>query len=36
VEASLRARAVVGGTSPDAVRQQLAHARALLERDAAS
>src|SRR4029453_12012265 len=34
VEASLRARAVVGGTAPDAVRQQLAHAKALLERDA--
>jgi len=36
VEASLRARAVVGGTAPDAVRQQLAHAKALLERDASS
>jgi argininosuccinate lyase len=36
VEASLRARAVIGGTAPDAVRQQLAHAKALLERDASS
>jgi argininosuccinate lyase len=36
VDASLRARAVVGGTAPDAVRQQLAHAKALLERDASS
>jgi argininosuccinate lyase len=30
VEASLRARAVIGGTAPDAVRQALAHARALI------
>ena len=34
VEASLRARSVIGGTAPDAVRQQLAHAKALLARDA--
>ncbi|HUM16478.1 MAG TPA: argininosuccinate lyase [Candidatus Nitrosotalea sp.] len=33
VEASLRARAVLGGTAPDAVRQQLAHAKALLAHD---
>jgi argininosuccinate lyase len=31
VEASLRARAVVGGTAPDSVRQALAQARALVE-----
>jgi len=30
VEASLRARAVVGGTAPEAVRRALAHARALV------
>jgi argininosuccinate lyase len=30
VEASLRARAVIGGTAPDAVRRQLAQAKALL------
>jgi argininosuccinate lyase len=30
VEASLRARAVIGGTAPDAVRRQLEQARALL------
>jgi argininosuccinate lyase len=30
VEASLRARAAVGGTAPDAVRRQLAQAKALL------
>ena len=34
VNASLRARAVIGGTAPEAVRQQLAHAKALLARDA--
>jgi hypothetical protein len=27
VEASLRARAVVGGTAPEAVRRQLAHVK---------
>jgi argininosuccinate lyase len=31
VEASLRARSVVGGTAPDSVRQALAQARALVE-----
>ena len=31
VEASLRARSVVGGTAPEAVRQALAQARALVE-----
>ena len=31
VEASLAARAVIGGTAPDAVKQALAHARALVE-----
>jgi argininosuccinate lyase len=31
VEASLRARSVVGGTAPDAVREALAQARALIE-----
>ena len=30
VEASLRARAVVGGTAPEAVRRQLAHVRSWL------
>jgi argininosuccinate lyase len=30
VEASLRARAVIGGTAPDAVRRQLAQAKVLL------
>jgi hypothetical protein len=30
VEASLRARAVIGGTAPDAVRRQLEQAKALL------
>ena len=33
VEASLRARAAVGGTAPEAVRSQLAEARALVARD---
>jgi argininosuccinate lyase len=32
VEAALRARSVVGGTAPDAVRQQLAQVKALLAR----
>jgi argininosuccinate lyase len=31
VEASLRARSVVGGTAPEAVRQALAQARLLVE-----
>jgi len=33
VEASLQARAVVGGTAPDAVKRALAAARTLVEKD---
>ena len=32
VEASLRARAVIGGTAPEAVRRQLEEARELIAR----
>jgi argininosuccinate lyase len=36
VEASLRARAVWGGTAPEAVRQQLSQVKALLSRGPAA